>query len=180
MTAAYGPAAQPLVFDSQHAAVWGKPAITAKDNIAELVQMYQPDLVLVALGFNDMGWFYSDDVGTLASMKTYIQNAQAVNPYVQFVVANVPYRTYIGGRDDLITKTQNYDTALTGMLVGLETASSQIGIADFNSQYGCDPHANTCDSTYDGLHPNYKGEFRIAQAFANALNAKFGRGPRLP
>ena len=173
MQGSYGLAGQTLFVNSNHAAVWGKPVASSKSQIASLVQQYQPDLVLVALGFNDMGWFYSDDVGTLASMTTYIQNAQAANPNLQFIVANVPYRTYIGGRDDLITKTGNYNANLPSTLSLLETPYSKIGLADFNSKYGCVPTANSCDSTYDGLHPNYKGEFRIAQAFASAWQSKF-------
>lgn len=185
LTGQYGPNAPPapgstgppmLAFNSNHAAVWGKPFATAKNNIASLVQQYQPDLVLVALGFNDMGWFYSDDVGTLASMTTYVQNAQAVNPNLQFIVADVPFRTFIGGRQDLVTKTTNYDQALPAAVQKLQTSTSTLGVAAFNSNYGCNPNGNTCDSTKDGLHPNYKGDFRIAQAFAQALNSTFGLG----
>lgn len=33
-----------------------------------MVAKYKPDILLVMLGFNDMGWFVSDAPGTLNSM----------------------------------------------------------------------------------------------------------------
>jgi lysophospholipase L1-like esterase len=172
----YGPEWGKVFFNSNHAARWGKPFATAQDGIAALVQQYRPDIVLVALGFNDMGWYYSDDQGTLASLSNYIANARSVNPNLQFVVADVPQRSNLSWRTDLIAETTRYNAALPGFLANLETASSLIGLAPFNANYGCDPQATSCDSTYEGLHPNYKGDFRIAQAFITALHAKFGLG----
>lgn len=41
-----------------------------------MVRKYQPDLLLVMLGFNDMGWFVSDAQGTLDSMVSVMFSAR--------------------------------------------------------------------------------------------------------
>ncbi|MGI5340942.1 hypothetical protein ACQEVS_27830 [Streptomyces sp. CA-181903] len=53
-------------------------------------------------------------------------------------------------------------------------------LVDFDGAYGCDPNATTCASTYDGLHPNALGEYRIARAFGTALHDRFGIGAEAP
>lgn len=45
--------------------------------------------MLIDLGFNDLGWFYSDDNGLINSMRNLINNARRANPNMKFVVATV-------------------------------------------------------------------------------------------
>lgn len=52
--------------------------------------------MLLFIGFNGLGWFYSDVSGTLASIQKLITNARSVNPNLKFAVANVSHRTHIG------------------------------------------------------------------------------------
>jgi hypothetical protein len=85
-----------------HFAAWGRAAAVDKGLIQDVVQNNQADLMLVMLGFNDMGWYYSDADGTLDSISTLITNARAANPNLKFAVANVPHRKFIGGREDLV------------------------------------------------------------------------------
>ncbi|MFE9610689.1 hypothetical protein [Streptomyces sp. NPDC006012] len=66
-------------FDSDHFAVWGRRAAQDKSLIRAQVEKYQPDLLLVGLGFNDMGWFVSDAPGTLASVKSLVDEARAAD-----------------------------------------------------------------------------------------------------
>ncbi|KAJ4145186.1 hypothetical protein LMH87_004042 [Akanthomyces muscarius] len=128
----------------------------------------------VALGFNDMGWFYSDDVGTLESMKAIVDQARAAKPDIKFAIANVPQRTFIGGRQDLVDKTTRYNAALKDAIPQWSTESSQIEHVDFAGHYDCQPSG--CPDGYDGLHPNGVGEYSIAKAFAETLHGKFGIG----
>jgi lysophospholipase L1-like esterase len=163
-----------VLFDSSHFAVWGRQVAQDKGLIAAQVKTYQPDMLLVELGFNDVGWFISDGQGTLDSMKQFIDNARSANPNLKFVIANIPQRTSLGSwRDDLIQKTNYYNANLPALARQWSTAQSPIVIADLNGDYGCDPASTTCDSTYDGLHPNELGEFRIAHAFEVALHDGF-------
>lgn len=60
-----------------HFAVWGRQLAQDVGQIAEMVSTYQPDYLLVELGFNDVGWFISDAQGTLESMVDFINNARS-------------------------------------------------------------------------------------------------------
>lgn len=51
------------------------------------------DLMLVMIGFNDLGWFYSDSQGTVDSLGTIVSNARQVNPRMKFAIANIPQRS---------------------------------------------------------------------------------------
>jgi hypothetical protein len=120
-----------------HFAVWGRQLAQDVGLIQSIVATYQPDYILLELGFNDMGWFISDAAGTLNSMTTFINNARAGKSDVAFVIANVPQRTFIGGRDDLITKTETYNAALPGLLDKMFTDTSPIYLAQFRENYEC-------------------------------------------
>ncbi|KAK4074554.1 CAZyme family CE3 [Trichoderma aggressivum f. europaeum] len=139
-----------------------------------MVSQYQPDYILLELGFNDLGWFVSDALGTIQSMTTFIQNARAAKSDIAFAVATVPQRLFIGGRNDLITKTDDYNALLPALLQDLSTSESPIQLvlreSVFNTVKG---EPDGCPAGSDGLHPNALGEFQIAKAFANALSQGF-------
>lgn len=161
-------------FDSDHFAVWGRQAFQDKELIKEQVTTYEPDLLLVGLGFNDMGWFVSDGPGTLASMEEFVDEARAAKPDIGFALANVPQREKIGGRDDLITKTDTYNRLLADAVPDWDTSASPVKLVDWRGAYDCAPAA--CPAAYDGLHPDAGGEFQIAQAFADTLYEDFDLG----
>lgn len=108
-----------------------------KSLIQDVVAEHQPDYVLVELGFNDMGWLVSDAQGTLDSMETFVRNARAGKSDIAFVIANIPHRSFIGGRDDLIVKTEDYNAALPDLIKRLSTNTSPIYMAQFRENYAC-------------------------------------------
>ncbi|MGX4695386.1 GDSL-type esterase/lipase family protein (plasmid) [Streptomyces sp. JNUCC 63] len=163
-----------VAFDSDHFAHWGRQAAQIKGDIRRQVEIYQPDLVLLAAGFNDLGWFVSDENGTLASVETIIDQARAAQPGVDFAVATVPHRSKIGGRDDLITKTDNYNRLLANAAPRWSKAISQVEVVDWQNGYSCAPAA--CPAAYDGLHPNAFGEYQLAIAFEQTLHDQYGLG----
>ncbi|WP_228924572.1 GDSL-type esterase/lipase family protein [Streptomyces sp. DH7] len=166
-----------VAFDSDHYAHWGRQAAQIKDDIRGQVETYKPDLVLLAAGFNDMGWFVSDENGTLDSVETIIDQARAARPGVDFAVATVPHRSKIGGRDDLITKTDNFNRQLANAAPRWSKSISQVEVVDWQKKYSCAPAA--CPAAYDGLHPNAFGEYQLAIAFEQTLHDRYGlgRGP---
>lgn len=145
--------------NSNHFAAWGRQLAQDIGLIGGMVAEYQPDYLLVELGFNDVGWFISDADGTLQSMTSFINNARAAKPDIAFAIANIPQRTFIGGRDDLITKTEEYNAALPSLLSNMYTNESPIYLVEFRENYDCDPDA--CPAGSDGLHPNALGEFQV-------------------
>ncbi|WP_124278880.1 fibronectin type III domain-containing protein [Streptomyces sp. ADI93-02] len=166
-----------VAFDSDHYAHWGRQAAQIKDDIRRQVETYKPDLVLLAAGFNDMGWFVSDENGTLDSVGAIIDQARAARPGVDFAVATVPHRSKIGGRDDLITKTDNFNRLLANAAPRWSKSISQVEVVDWQKKYSCAPAA--CPAAYDGLHPNAFGEYQLAIAFEQTLHDRYGlgRGP---
>ncbi|MFF7731178.1 fibronectin type III domain-containing protein [Streptomyces sp. NPDC008001] len=161
-------------FDPDHFSVWGRQAAQDKKLIAEQVTKYQPDLLLVGLGFNDMGWFVSGPEGTLDSMRTLVDQARSVKPDLDFAVANVPQRTFIGGRDDLPVNTTKYNSMLAEAVPSWNTGKSRVALVDWAGNYSCG--RGSCPVAYDGLHPNAIGEYQIAQAYVRTLHNSYGLG----
>ncbi|MCX4808562.1 hypothetical protein OG594_44465 [Streptomyces sp. NBC_01214] len=110
--------------------MWGRQAAQDKTLIREQVKNHRPDLLLVGLGFNDMGWFVSDANGTLASMKSLVDEARAADPELKFALANVPQLTRIGGRDDLIANTDTYNQLLSDAIPRWSTDRSPVELVD--------------------------------------------------
>ncbi|WP_328440134.1 SGNH/GDSL hydrolase family protein [Streptomyces sp. NBC_00444] len=174
----WGGYAELQTFDSDHFAVWGRQAAQDKKLIREAVTAYQPDLLLVGLGFNDMGWFVSGPEGTLDSMKELVDQARAAKPDIKFALANVPQRTFIGGREDLPVKTNSYNRMLAAAVPRWSIPSSHVALVDWRGHYSCD--VDNCPAGYDGLHPNALGEYQIARAYARTLHDTYGIGTSLP
>ncbi|PYH32825.1 uncharacterized protein BO87DRAFT_311650 [Aspergillus neoniger CBS 115656] len=164
-------------FDRHHFAVWGRAAAVDKGLIRDVLGANPADLMLLMLGFNDMGWFYSDAPGTLDSIQTLISNARTVNPNLKFAVANVPQRSFIGGREDLPISTNIYNALLRDAIPEWSTTDSPIHLVELQENYECEPSA--CPVGYDGLHPDAAGEYQIARAFSLTLvnDFKIGSSP---
>lgn len=171
--------------DSGHYAMWGR-TLGADVGTIELVMAAQgaqghlPDVLLVELGFNDIGW-QGAGAGLVDTMKKFVDNARKANPNVKIVLANVPQRTTLGNANpQLPQRTRDYDTALAAAAPDWSTPASPVVIADIDKAMGCDPSSKTCATAYDGLHPNPLGEYRIASAFGTALHDGFGIGTSEP
>lgn len=164
-----------ITWNSNHFAVWGRAAATDKSLIQNIVTTYTPDLILLLLGFNDIGWFYSDAQGTLDSVYTLMMNARTANPNIKMAIANIPMRSSLrAGRADLPIKTNEYNEALTRAIPQWNTTQSPIALVDLRGSYSCELTA--CPAGYDGLHPNAYGEYEIAHAFCVGLINGLGIG----
>ncbi|KFZ11648.1 hypothetical protein V501_04652 [Pseudogymnoascus sp. VKM F-4519 (FW-2642)] len=160
--------------NSNHFAVWGRSAAVDKGLIQGVLEQNMADIMLLMLGFNDMGWFYSDGAGTIDSIGTLVANARAANPSIKFAIANVPQRSFIGGRVDLVENTQIYNNLLPDAIAQWFTSESSIYLVQLEELYSCQPGG--CPAGYDGLHPNAWGEFQIASAFSRTLVDQFNIG----
>lgn len=167
--------ANAFVSNWYHFAVWGRQIAEDVSLIAGMIGDYWPESLLVELGFNDMGWFITDATGTLTNMETFIANARSARSDLKFAIANIPMRTFIGGRDDLITKTDEYNAMLAKIIPTWSTDESPIYLVDFRDNYTCEPEGG-CPAGTDGLHPDTLGEYQIAKAFADTLYYANGLG----
>lgn len=133
-----------FVANSKHFSVWGRAAAVDKFVIQDVLEENPADLMLLMLGFNDMGWFFSDADGTIDSIDTLVDSARAANPKMKFAIANVPQRTFIGGRQDLVTNTRFYNALLKKALPEWSTTQSPIHMVDVEKYYEC--NINGCPS----------------------------------
>jgi lysophospholipase L1-like esterase len=159
-------------FDRDHGARWGgflgswPGSYTGANGTIEAdVQTYQPAYVVVLLGINDLFWFTTVDPAVVAAeMAGFVTNARAGKPAVRLVLAAIPS-----------TRGAQTDATLAGRVAALATARSTATSpvvyvpppAGYQADYGVSPH-----DSYDGTHPNARGELRIADVLA----AKFGLG----
>lgn len=160
-----------LTFDSQHWSRWGRQLGEAKNEIRSAVTDHRPSHLLVELGFNDLGWGVTDPDGLIGSVRTFIGEARAARPDIRILFANVVHRTPLDNNPGLSTATDVYNGKLGPELQALSTAASPVALVDISG-----PYMPTAD-TYDGLHPNGRGEYKIAKAFADVLSSRFGIGP---
>jgi hypothetical protein len=129
--------------NSNHFAVNGRQASQAKDLIAEQVAAHQPDLCLVELGYNDLGWRVCGPIETLASMKHLVDEARSAKPDLKFAIANIPHRTDVPGREDLPVDTDLYDLMLAEAIQYWNTPKSPIALVRFCENYSCKSEART-------------------------------------
>lgn len=163
-------------FSGRHFAYTGRQVFQAKDTIEEQVSLHQPDLLLVMLGFNDLGWCVSGPEGTLENMMKFISNARAAKGDLRFAVANVLQRSPLPGHPELTNWTTKYNSMLQDAIDEdhRQSGKPKIELVDIEQHYGDAP--DHCKGTCDGLHPNALGEYQIAHAFSLTLHRAFGYG----
>ncbi|NKZ01275.1 GDSL-type esterase/lipase family protein [Nocardiopsis alborubida] len=157
-------------FDRDHNAMWGWTFADANNTIQRDVEQHDADYLLIALGFNDITWGYSDASGTVASARRMVTEARAANPDIKILISNVVTRTPLPGFEWLNGEIREYGNLLEGAVSDLSTSRSPVHLVDISS--GFDPY----DHAWDGLHPNTQGDYFIASKFADALHEEFGMG----
>ncbi|KAK4195508.1 family 3 putative carbohydrate esterase, partial [Triangularia verruculosa] len=149
--------------DCYHFSWWGKQALQVRDEIGKQIATCKPDLCLVELGFNDMGWCVSDPRTTLENMQALVTEARLYNQALKFAIANVPQRTVIPGLGDLPARVNEYNKLLAQAVPQWSQPSSPVALVHLCENYLCK------EGSYDGLHPGALGEYEIAQAFSRTL-----------
>ncbi|ONH58187.1 hypothetical protein CcI49_22015 [Frankia sp. CcI49] len=159
-------------FPTENNAEWGWTALEAKQTIAGDVARYQPDILLVELGYNDLAYALNTPAGLVADLHTLLTRARAARPSIKVVLADVIHPTPLPGMSpDLDARISEYNALLARELPSWGTASSPVALAGLGAAY------QAATDTYDGVHPGGVGEFRVARAFADALATAFGLPP---
>lgn len=123
--------------NSHHFAWSGRQAFDMQHLIAEQVAAHQPDLCLVELGFNDLGWRMASPLHVIGNMKHLIDEARSAKPDVKFAIANIPHRTHMSGREDLPINTDAYNKMLARCLPYWSTPTSPLALVRFCENYSC-------------------------------------------
>jgi len=159
-------------FDWDHDAVAGEPLSTALTTIEQQVRRYRPRYLLVLLGTNDLAVFHTPPDALAGELRTFVGNARRAAPDVRIVLGRIPPMTPNPATGpDINARIAAYDGQVTRVAAAMSTARSPIAVADTFAGYD-DRH-----DSWDGTHPNARGELRIAAAFEDALHRRFGLGP---
>ncbi|KAF6803626.1 fibronectin type III domain-containing protein [Colletotrichum sojae] len=164
--------AQGVDFHSNHFSLWGEQTYQCRKLIGQQVKEYQPDYLLVMLGFNDMAWGVGGSEDAICWMGELVENARREKPDVRIALANVPQPTPKQGTDHLKEMVDRYNDLLEDSLLGWrrQCQTSPIELVQVAETYIC------TEASYDGVHPAALGEFQITKAFSRTLVKAFGVG----
>lgn len=161
-------------FDQDHNATWGRPLNAEASEIAAKTTRYDPDTLLVLLGINDLAWLARTPAQVEDDLRTFIANARTAKPTVRFVFGRL-LPTATGAADAAFAaKVSECNQRLSAVAQQLSTAASPIAVAATDTDF------DQKQFTWDGIHPNARGELRIAAAFADSLAQRFGIGTAYP
>ncbi len=161
-----------ISFPSANLAQWGWTIRQAKDAVGPAAQRYQPDYLLVELGFNDLLFEATDPVVLKDELHTLIGNVRRARPSIRIILANVIHGEPYGAARGLAARIGDFNATLFAQALGWSTVASPVTLADIDDAY--EPAVDS----YDGVHPNAAGEVAIAGVFADVLSSRFDVGPR--
>lgn len=164
------PAYADRAFDTDHAARWGRWAAEGLTMVAGLVEDYDPDVLVVSLGINDLLWGTSADL-TVSLVQQLVANAQAADPDLGIVLSELTQEWLIGPFQTQ-PRAAEVNERLPALSAAASTGTSQVVVADAAAGF-------TQADTYDSSHPTAAGEVKIAAAVADAL-ADLGVGEPYP
>jgi hypothetical protein len=133
----YAPNVDSDFIPTSHFTHWGYQTHQAKSAIASQISTYQPDYLLIVLGFNDLGWFVNGPDGLLSDMKALVDNAREVKSDIKFAIADVPQRKRLEGRQDLIEGTEEYNQKLAEAIKEWSREESPVRLVGLCEGYGC-------------------------------------------
>ncbi|MFF0449677.1 GDSL-type esterase/lipase family protein [Streptomyces sp. NPDC004609] len=153
----------------RHLAGWGEGWLHMAPVIRETVAVHRPDVLLVALGLIDLG-FYTDSARTAGNARRFIAGARAGAPGVRMVL--LPVVPNVRARTDaaFAAECDRFNELLAKAVADLDEPSSPILLASPPESYDLDT------DTYDGTHPGPSGEHKLAAAFATAMRQAWGLG----
>ena len=144
------------VFDQVHSARWGMKLADLEVPIGTLVSTYHPDVVLAMLGDNDLSAGTTPtQVGAL--LEDLVDDARASQPGVAVVLGHDP-------RPHTQPNSPALNAEIDARAAALDTPSARVVVANTDAGY------DDLQDTWDGAHPNARGELKIAAAFENALH----------
>lgn len=138
-------------FDRDHAARWGGSFDADGNRAAELAETYQPDVLILALGLNDLTWGETPPSHVRDRMREYVDAVRAQVPSVEVVLARAPQHWAVN--------VPAFNALVDGLAV--TTQGATVASLDVGFTLG--------EDTYDPAHPNDAGERKIARQMASAL-----------
>jgi acyl-CoA thioesterase-1 len=152
----------PAPWDADHEGYYGATTEQVRAHLAATLPTFEaPDLALVHLGTNDRARLGGDTVEPLRAIVALLRGA---NPRVAVLIAEP---ALAGLRAAAVVPR------LRWLARTLATDGSPVETVDLHSGWVGDPERPDAD-TFDGVHPNPRGQRRMAEAWLLAMR------PRLP
>ncbi|MCZ4498254.1 MAG: fibronectin type iii protein [Marmoricola sp.] len=168
--------AYPGTFLSRYLIKTNFAGTTYSSLIKGLVKYYNPAVVIMFIGINDLERTYNGSQPqspdkVLSNAKKAVAEIRAAKSNAKIIFSTVS--SFINPVVPSATraKLKSYNDKLVAAGPGWSTSTSPVRVVRTVQNWG------TTKFTYDGLHPNVQGEVQIAHDFAVALN-KFGVGPK--
>lgn len=159
MRGQYGPGGSQVVdqyphpFDVDHAARWGMPLSAMVWPIGDLVETYDPDVVVEELGHNDLAYYGHTPESLAVLVEDFVADARAAKPDVDVVLGQLAWTWD--------PPVQQFNALLLDVAAELDTPAARVVVATMPPM--------TYADTYDNAHPNAAGEVKIAAAHEAAL-----------
>ncbi|MDS1272211.1 GDSL-type esterase/lipase family protein [Lipingzhangella sp. LS1_29] len=160
-------------FDREHASVWGATAEVLAADVGAHVAEFEPDYLLVLAGVNDLRSGQTPEE-TIGHIRDLVDTARVARGDIQVVLGQL---TPVWGTDDdeeFNADIHEVNRALPRLANDLTGANSPVILADTAADY--DPDRDN----WDAIHPNSRGQQRIAAAFADALAGQLELGAPYP
>ncbi|MEV8558080.1 SGNH/GDSL hydrolase family protein [Streptomyces sp. NPDC051917] len=156
-------------FPRRHLAGWGEGWLHMAPLIGDAVRKHRADVLLVSLGLIDLG-FYTNAEQTAQNVRAFVAGAREARPRIRMVLLPVIPNIRAEADPCFAEEVDRFNVLLAKAVADLDEPRSPILLASPPQSY--DIHADT----YDGTHPNARGEHRIAGAFAGAMWEAWGVG----
>ncbi|HQR27254.1 MAG TPA: GDSL-type esterase/lipase family protein [Nocardioides sp.] len=143
-------------FDTDHAARWGMSFTDQDHPIGDLIEAFDPDVVVEALGINDLVWQAAGADGVHDRLRLSVEQARSADPDIDLVLARLP-QTWLADVPEANARISELPGELADDRSRIEIATTDSGFYDRID-------------TYDAGHPNAAGELKIAAAVADALS----------
>jgi len=157
-------------FDTDHASLWGAQLTEQVAGAFDLAATYRPDVVVTLIGLNDVAWKGRSPAQVEEDMRRTIAELRRGAPGVDVVVGLIPLTEV-----PLVPET---NARYSSLAAELDSAGERVVTAATDVGYRrSTPERQR--QTYDPVHPNSRGEVRIAAAVADAV-ASLGIGEAYP
>ncbi|QCX27331.1 SGNH/GDSL hydrolase family protein [Nocardioides jishulii] len=158
-------------FDRDHTAMWGDSFYYPNQDHWSPMVAARPEVVVLALGTNDFGVWKRKAADVVASARTWVTVARSVVHSAEFVLVEIPWVTH--------KRVKTYNASLQKVAAELSTAESRVVVARTSKGYVMGKDDDRPGDTYDDVHPNTRGQVKIAAAVTDAL-ASLGIGVAYP
>ncbi|MBL1110285.1 hypothetical protein JK361_38005 [Streptomyces sp. 5-8] len=156
-------------FPRAHLAGWGEGWLHMAPLIGDAVRAHRPDVLLVSLGLIDLG-FYTNAEQTAENVRAFVAGAREADPRIRMVLLPVIPNIRAAADEPFAEQVDRFNVLLAKTVADLDEPRSPLLLASPPKEY--DIHTDT----YDGTHPNARGEHLIAGAFAGAMWEAWGLG----